>query len=345
MSRTGRAFLAAGIFLLLVVSPVRAQDGSVRAVLFYTPGCDACKTVINETLPPLLLQHDRNLMIFTIDISQTEGGELYRAALDSLSIPNDQRSTPLLIVEDICLSGLPAIQEQFPALIEEKLAEGGTVWPVIPGLDAALQKAGFTNVPDSTWEIFLADQPANSLAILVLAFLFLSLVFSILITFRPAPKFMDALPAWLFPVLLFVGLIVASYLTYTETTQSEVFCGGISHCTDVQESQYSKILGVVNIGEFGILGYCLIGLSLLVHRLSRGLTKTIAAIAMFGFAVFGVSYSLYLTFLEPFVIGATCLWCLTSAVVMGLILPLTTGPVRTAMQAYVLPGAGNAAGR
>jgi uncharacterized membrane protein len=59
--------------------------------------------------------------------------------------------------------------------------------------------------------------------------------------------------------------------------------------------------------------------------------KGIAAIAMFGFAIFGVSFSIYLTFLEPFVIGATCLWCLSSATIMGLILPLTTGPVRTAI--------------
>jgi uncharacterized membrane protein len=87
----------------------------------------------------------------------------------------------------------------------------------------------------------------------------------------------------------------------------------------------------MSIGEFGVIGYCCIGLSWIVHRLSRGMQKGIAAIAMFGFAIFGVSFSIYLTFLEPFVIGATCLWCLSSATIMGLILPLTTGPVRTAI--------------
>jgi uncharacterized membrane protein len=30
----------------------------------------------------------------------------------------------------------------------------------------------------------------------------------------------------------------------------------------------------------------------------------------------GTGSSVYLTFLEPFVIGATCAWCLTSAVLM-----------------------------
>ncbi|WP_287908301.1 vitamin K epoxide reductase family protein [Chloroflexus sp.] len=30
----------------------------------------------------------------------------------------------------------------------------------------------------------------------------------------------------------------------------------------------------------------------------------------------GTLFSLYLTFLEPFVIGATCIWCLLSAITM-----------------------------
>lgn len=37
--------------------------------------------------------------------------------------------------------------------------------------------------------------------------------------------------------------------------------------------------------------------------------------------------TIHLTFLEPFVIGATCAWCLTSAVVMTLLLWTTTAPV------------------
>jgi len=40
--------------------------------------------------------------------------------------------------------------------------------------------------------------------------------------------------------------------------------------------------------------------------------------------VIGVLFSIYLTFLEPFVIGATCAWCLSSAVIMTLLLLLTT---------------------
>ncbi len=343
MFRSGRALLAAGIVLLLTASHVRAQDTSVKAVLFYNPGCGACKTLINETLPPLVLKHGSNLLIYTVDVTNPEGDKLYQAALSALAVPQDQQDVPFLVLENTYLAGLNTIQDQLPGLIEEKLLQGGTGWPSIPGLEAALQKAGFST-PSNPWDKFIADQPANSLAILVLLFLFLSLVFSILITFRAAPEFMDSIPEWVFPVLLVVGMAVASYLTYTELTQSEVFCGGISHCQEVQDSQYSKILGLITIGEFGILGYCLIGLAWLVYRMVHGMTKKIAAIAMFGFAVFGVSFSIYLTFLEPFVIGATCLWCLSSAIIMGLILPLTTRPVQTILQPYMQSPADSASG-
>lgn len=326
------------LLLLSTAVPVHAKVPSVNAVLFYDPGVEDCKQLINNILPPLLAQYNPSLLIFTVDITKPEGSSMYQAAIASLGIPQGEQSVPLMIIEDKYFSGLASIQSQFPPLVEQDLARGGTQWPTFPGLMDALQKAGLSSKPLTPRDKFLADQPANSLAVIVLAGLILSLIFSILITFRSAPKYFESIPEWVFPALLILGLVVASYLSYTETTRSDVFCGGISHCTAVQDSQYSKILGVIPMGEFGIIGYCLIGLAWIVHRFSRGKQKEIAAIAMFGFAVFGVSFSIYLTFLEPFVIGATCLWCLTSAIILGLVLPLTTNPVRSAILESVPAG-------
>jgi uncharacterized membrane protein len=58
----------------------------------------------------------------------------------------------------------------------------------------------------------------------------------------------------------------------------------------------------------------------------------IAALALWGLAWFGILYSIYLTFMEPFVIGATCIWCLSSAVIMTLLLWITTGSAKVALQ-------------
>jgi uncharacterized membrane protein len=331
MARRSSFLIIVTLLLLSSAFSVQAKEPSVNAVLFYDPGCDDCKLLINNILPPLLERYDRSLLIFTVDVTKEEGNSLYQAAIATLGIPSDQQKVPLMIVEDKYFSGLESIQGQFPPILDQDLARGGTQWPSFPGLMDALRKAGLSSNPLTPGDKFLADQPANSLAVIVLAGLILSLIFSILVTFRSAPKRFEAIPEWVFPALLIIGLGVASYLSYTELTRSEVFCGGISHCQAVQDSQYSKILGVISIGEFGVIGYCLIGLAWIAHRFSRGMQKEIAAIAMFGFAVFGVSFSIYLTFLEPFVIGATCLWCLSSAIIMGLILPLTTRPVRTAI--------------
>jgi len=48
-----------------------------------------------------------------------------------------------------------------------------------------------------------------------------------------------------------------------------------------------------------------------------------AAAGIIGMAMFGTLFSLILTFLEPFVIGATCLWCLASAVLITAIFILS----------------------
>ena len=40
-------------------------------------------------------------------------------------------------------------------------------------------------------------------------------------------------------------------------------------------------------------------------------------------STFGILFSIYLTFLEPFVIGATCAWCVTSAILMTVLFVLT----------------------
>jgi uncharacterized membrane protein len=51
-----------------------------------------------------------------------------------------------------------------------------------------------------------------------------------------------------------------------------------------------------------------------------------ASILFFGMASLAVLFSIYLTYLEPFVIKAVCLWCLSSSVVVTLLLLLGTPP-------------------
>jgi uncharacterized membrane protein len=57
-------------------------------------------------------------------------------------------------------------------------------------------------------------------------------------------------------------------------------------------------------------------------------------------ALFGVVFSIYLTFLEPFVIGATCMWCLSSVVIMtAILLTVTVALSGAGQQAWQEAGA------
>ncbi len=80
----------------------------------------------------------------------------------------------------------------------------------------------------------------------------------------------------------------------------------------------------------GVVGYAALILVWAAARLlpKRGLD--LARLALFGLSALGTLFSLYLTFLEPFVIGATCAWCLTSAVLMTALMWVTLDPAREA---------------
>ena len=123
--------------------------------------------------------------------------------------------------------------------------------------------------------------------------------------------------------LSIVGLGVACYLAYVETAQTLAVCGPIGDCNTVQQSQYSRLFGFLPIGVLGATGYILLLIGWLAVIRSADTLREWTGIAVFGMALSGTLLSIYLTFLEPFVIGATCAWCLTSAVIMTTILVLT----------------------
>jgi len=138
--------------------------------------------------------------------------------------------------------------------------------------------------------------------------------------YRPAAGPAD----WAVPLLSLIGLGVAGYLAYVETQQVQAICGPVGDCNTVQQSEYARLFGLLPIGVVGVLGYLAILAAWLISRFSSGSIGRWARFAMWAMIVIGVLFSIYLTFLEPFVIGATCAWCLSSAVIMTLLLLLTT---------------------
>jgi len=99
----------------------------------------------------------------------------------------------------------------------------------------------------------------------------------------------------------------------------------VGNCNTVQQSEWARVLGV-HIGVIGVVGYALVLAAWAVARFARGPLADWARVALLAGAVVGTGFSIYLTFLEPFVIGATCLWCLSSAVIVTALMWGTARP-------------------
>jgi len=125
------------------------------------------------------------------------------------------------------------------------------------------------------------------------------------------------------PWLTVAGMAVAGYLAYVETQDVPAVCGPLGDCNAVQSSPYASFLGLIPVGWLGLIGYVSIFLAWLWIKSQRGLLKGWAGVTLFGLTNFGLLFSLYLTYLEPFVIRAVCLLCLTSSVIMTLLFLLS----------------------
>jgi uncharacterized membrane protein len=281
------------------------------------------------------------LQILLVNSSVSDGAELFAAATDAFDIPSG--GVPRLVVGDRYLIGSGDIPERFPDIVLGTLDEGGTIdWPAIPGLAEALDKVpvpsgelgpvttssipgedaaiGPLGVAASMGDRFRQDPVANSISVAVLALMVVALVGSGLRMRRSE----DAAPPGSAVALLAVlGLGIAAYLVFVEVGGSEAVCGPVGDCNTVQQSEYARLFGVIPIGLLGVIGYTVTLVTWGVTRLGRGRLADVAAVLLFAGVVSGVLLSAYLTFLEPFAIGASCAWCLGSAVIITVLLWLT----------------------
>jgi uncharacterized membrane protein len=338
MTRSIRLVAVVVLAALLLPSVAFAQAPVVRAVLFYSPTCGHCQHVIEEVLPPLFETYGDQLQIVGIDVTVAEGSALYASATDALGVPEDRRGVPMLFVGDVVLVGSAEIPDVFPGLIEQGLAQGGIDWPAIPGLSemlgepvSATPDADATPAPPTTVTERLQQDPiGNTLAIVVLIGIVLSLVAVIARWVLRVPVREASFTSWLVPLLALIGMGVAIYLTIIELSGDPAVCGPVGDCNAVQQSSYSFLFGLMPVGALGVIGFGAIILTWGATRYLPGRARDLLQIALFALTLIGTLFSIYLTFLEPFAIGATCAWCLTSAILQTLLLWLTADPARAA---------------
>jgi len=337
--------LAASAALLLALTvgarTAAADQPVVRAVLFYSTSCPHCHKVITYDLPPLMREYGSSLQIAALDVSNDVAYQIYEAAMVRYGVTGNRRGVPALYVDGQVLVGSEEIPRILPGLVESLLEQGGSEWPAIPGLEPVVSNpAAIPTLPPYAADLGLepseqtsplseaidraAEDPAGStLSIIVLLGLVSCLVWSGSVAWRSNPALIGP-PSRLIPLIALVELAVAAYMASVEIGGSAAVCGPVGDCNRVHQSEYAWLFGLLSVGVFGVAGSLVVLSTWAVGSLAGGTLALLGRLGLLAASAFGVAFSVYLTFLEPFVIGATCAWCLTSAILMGTILVLAT---------------------
>jgi uncharacterized membrane protein len=130
---------------------------------------------------------------------------------------------------------------------------------------------------------------------------------------------------WLYrisAILVTIGLLVSIYMTIYKVTSNDALCLGSGDCSTVNASRYSEVYNIP-VATVGIAGYLAI---LLVHwyeRRDKFFEKN-GLMLIFGMALAGFLFTVYLIYVEFAILDAFCPFCLTSQAAMTIIFIIST---------------------
>jgi uncharacterized membrane protein len=116
-------------------------------------------------------------------------------------------------------------------------------------------------------------------------------------------------------VLSLAGLFISAYLYLYKIGRIGTLACGAGECDTVQQSPWSRFAGF-EVSLIGLAGYAvllLVSLTSLQPNLSARRWPANLLVLLAGL---GAAFSIYLTYLELFVIHAVCRWCVGSAVII-----------------------------
>lgn len=315
-----------------IAAPIHIEQPVVHAILFFSSGCPYCNEVLTKTLPPIQDYYQSQLSLMLIEVATLQDINNLYALGDALGLTKEQVAVPFILLDRTPLVGVDEINNQFSSLVEKYLANGGLEFPDIPLLKEMLPEGfSFTSYDPSLHLVPATVTSTQTTGMImawgVMAIMIIALVLVIAMIVRAFQgKPMKEVKGWLdlaIPVLSIIGLGASIYLTYVEVTHTNAICGPVGDCNTVQSSPYAKLFGLIPIGLVGAIGYIAILVTWLWRRFRADAFAKAAGPTMFVMALFGTLFSVYLTYLELFVIHAVCLWCLSSAIIITALLLLS----------------------
>lgn len=119
-------------------------------------------------------------------------------------------------------------------------------------------------------------------------------------------------------LLIAAGLVVSGYLAFKSSDPGAVVCSIGGGCETVLTSRYAKLLGMP-VADFGLVWYLIS--FLLAWQI--WIKQNWPVWFFRAWTAIGLSVSLYLLYLEKYVIHAYCTWCLVSLAFVGLLFILS----------------------
>lgn len=129
---------------------------------------------------------------------------------------------------------------------------------------------------------------------------------------------------WHFSLLLVViGIFVSGYLSYVKLTAVPMVCveGGLFNCERVQNSSYGYFMDIP-IAWLGLGVYLITGALLLLEKRVPFIAEY-GRLMIFGLILFAFVYSMWLVYVQFFILEALCPWCLTHEANMTVLFVVT----------------------
>jgi uncharacterized membrane protein len=117
--------------------------------------------------------------------------------------------------------------------------------------------------------------------------------------------------------LVVLGLLVSIYMTIFKIFNLEKMCLGSGGCATLNASSFSEVKGVP-VAVIGVLGYAALLVTLFFES-RNGFFKQNGTLMIFGMALTGFIFTLWLIYVEVAILKALCPFCVTSQTAMTII--------------------------
>ncbi|MDP3989274.1 MAG: vitamin K epoxide reductase family protein [bacterium] len=129
------------------------------------------------------------------------------------------------------------------------------------------------------------------------------------------------------------GLGVSLYIFSTKRSHKQLVCPVGSNCNVVVNSRYAKFLGV-SLEYWGMLYYATIVTSYLTLLFAPHVLSDITVLGISLLTTFAFFFSLYLLFVQAFLLRQWCIWCLLSALFSILIFIISLASIESAVSFF-----------